>query len=548
MKLRHLAISGLLSILVLLQKPVGVTEITAQPHSDYTTVLTSPPSRKLPVTPFPSDKRFVEGEVLLKYKEDKIRDSSLAKRKKKIVDQEINLQSKYKVKGLRTFPTLGIQHLKLRAGQSVTKGIEELKKEPAIEFVEPNYEIFPLYSSPPGDKQWVSGYLWGMNSIGMKQAWSTPLSDLADNVVVAILDSGVAHQHPDLQPQMWRNAKEASGLLQEDDDGNDIIDDIYGAGFCWNYPSGQGVAFGNVFDGSYPHGTIVAGIIGAAVNNSAVGGSEMGYVAGVQPKVKLMAMKILCGPNNAGTVSDAIEAIRYAWKHNANIINASWAITSGSEAIGHDTSAPAGSLALKLAIEEAGTHKVLFVTAAGNNSAAASDSSRDNGITPVYPANYGAPGPNGLDNVIAVAATSVCALSIPPQNGICADGTSINEGLSPESHFGFTTVHIAAPGKDIVSTGWEWTTNAPSILVGDGTSFATAHVSGCAALLQAKNLKKKPSVPLLPKELKERLMNSGDSLGSLTGKVISGRRINCSKALQAFDSTPPAPPTGLGVR
>ncbi len=508
-------------------------------------------SKKLPMGTIPATEQFVEGEVLLKYKETSISSVNRKKRAQNLADLESLLYKDHKVRSAKTFIRLGIQRLRLPHGQSVKNAIEQLRKHTVVEFVEPNHKIFSLYDPPPNDRGWLEGFLWGMDAIGMKEAWkSTPLTFLrAGSPIVAVLDSGIAYQHPDLLEQMWINEQEINGTTGDDDDNNEIPDDIYGAGFCMDYRSGEGYAFGNISDGQYPHGTMVSGVIGAVYNNPSSGGDESGYVAGVYPKAKLMGMKILCGADNTGTVGDAIEAIEYAYEHGAHIINASWAIKSGG--LGLETSGALGNASLKLAIQDAGNRGVLFVAAAGNNGIGASPGERDNDMIPVYPANYGT---EGLDNVIAVAATSVCDGLYSP--GRCDDQSPFNEKLSEMSHYGQGTVHLAAPGKDIVSTAWVYGISQPAtVLMGDGTSFAAAHVSGCAALLQARRLAPPPvdrltprRAKLTPSELKSLLMDNGDPLSTLQGKTISGKRLNCNKALKESLSLPPSPPAGLPIR
>lgn len=530
----RLGVGILLAMLAILGQSGLSTDAPAQPAhigAAEGVVAARTDARVLPAT-----EQFVESEVLLKYKEKYFRPDKPKERARRTRELQRRLPSQYRNRPAKTFPRLGIQRLSLPPGQSVSQAIMRLKQDPLVDFVEPNHKIFPLYTGPPNDQQWLEGYLWGMKSIGMKQAWDTPSSALADNVIVAVLDSGIAYLHPDLSPQMWRNLGEHSGTTGEDDDGNLITDDIYGAGFCGDFKSGEGFTFGDISDGLSSHGTIVAGIIGAVYNNPSAGGtSEHGYVAGVHSKAKLMGLKILCGGDARGTVGDAIAAIEYAYEHNAHIINASWAIAS----------APSGNDSLKLAIAK--TRNMLFVAAAGNNVETAPESERNNNAIPVYPANYGT---EGLDNVIAVAATAACDGPLP-KNDICPNGTPagipMSEHLSRGSHFGSTTVHLAAPGKDIVSTGWEHGATPPAItLLGEGTSVAAAHVSGCAALLQARQLVATPSSPLTPSELKTLIMDNGDPLSSLASTTISGKRLNCAKALSKLPISPsPSPPIGL---
>ncbi len=158
------------------------------------------------------------------------------------------------------------------------------------------------------------------------------------------------------------------------------------------------------------------------------------------------------------------------------MINASWGSTQYSKA-------------LEDAIRAAGEAGILFVAASGNNST-------DNDKRPHYPSNY------NLPNVISVAALDR------------------NDQLASFSNFGIKTVHIAAPGKDILST---WLND--SYREASGTSMATPYIAGTAALILASEPK------LSVEKLRERILQSSDKIDSLNGKVESGGRINAAKAL-----------------
>ena len=267
-----------------------------------------------------------------------------------------------------------------------------------------------------------------------------------------------------------------------DNDGNGYIDDIYG----WNCGDSNG-------DVSYVsnHGVHVAGIVSAVTDNSK-------GVASVARNAKIASIKIF---NSSGksTLSYIIEGINYAKKNDINIINCSfggagWGSTSVS--------------IVKSAIEA--VPDIFFVIAAGN--IATSTPQPDNDQTAVYPSQL----TKDLDNVISVA------------------NTTSSDELNEKSHYGATSVDIAAPGTVIYST-------IPTSSYGtmSGTSMATPMVASAVAVMRAVN----PNISA--KEIKETLCSSSDKLSALTGKVISGGRLNAYNAVKAImpTATPTATPT-----
>ncbi len=243
----------------------------------------------------------------------------------------------------------------------------------------------------------------------------------SEDVVVAVLDSGVDYTHEDLVANMWIRPKNMAAYT---DDELGTYNDLNGF-------NGTDKVADPMDDNG--HGTHCAGIIGAKGDNG-IG------ISGINQTVKIMPLKFL-GRGGFGSTDDAIEAINYAIDRkkkgvNVRIISASWGSTSKSRAL-EDT------------IRAANDAGILFVAAAGNDG-----SNNDN--RPHFPSNY------DLPNVISVAALDR------------------NDNLASFSNYGNKTVHIAAPGKDITST---WLNN--SYREASGTSMATPYVSGVAALIIA---------------------------------------------------------------
>ncbi|HEX8458172.1 MAG TPA: S8 family serine peptidase [Pyrinomonadaceae bacterium] len=282
-------------------------------------------------------------------------------------------------------------------------------------------------------------------------------------VVVAVIDTGVDYTHQDLQKNIW--TRPASLAPYTDEDLGDF-DDRHGFDAADND--------GDPMDDN-GHGTHCAGIIGAEGDNS-------DGIAGVNWEVEIMPLKFL-GRSGSGTTKDAIECINYVVARkkagvNVRIISASWGSTARSRALGD-------------AIKRAGEEGILFIAAAGN-------SSTNNDARPHYPSNY------DLPNVLSVAALTR------------------NDVLARFSNYGAKTVHIAAPGAEIMST---WLGNQYE--EHSGTSMATPVVSGVAALILSVN----PDLSVT--DLRKRLLETVDKLPALDGKVSSGGRVNAARAVRA---------------
>jgi subtilisin family serine protease len=243
------------------------------------------------------------------------------------------------------------------------------------------------------------GNQWSLRNIGQTggvpgadidavRAWDTLTS--AENVIVAIIDSGIRYTHEDLAANMWVNPGEIPGN-GIDDDGNGFIDDVHGIN-----------AIDNTGDPMDPsgHGTHVAGIIGAVGNNNR-------GISGVAWRVQLMALRFI-DHTESGATSDAIQCIDYARIHGAHIINASWGGASRSSF-------------MESAIRRARDAGIIFVTGAGNDTI-------DMDESPVYPGSY------NLENIVVVT------------------GTTDSDQLAWYSNYGANSVHLAAPGSQIYST------------------------------------------------------------------------------------------------
>jgi subtilisin family serine protease len=328
----------------------------------------------------------------------------------------------------RSFKIAPIHRLELAAGDSLADKLAQLRADPNVLYAEPDYivRVDRAPNDPMFFRQWaLANSAVPDADISAIEAWSQTTG--SREIVVAVIDTGVDYNHPDLMANMWVNEGEIPGN-GIDDDGNGFVDDVYG----WNFSTFDRMLG---FDRNDPidrdgHGTHVAGTIGA------VGDNGLG-VAGVNWNVRVMSLNFL-GILGMGFTSDAVLALEYAWQNGAHISNNSWGGGAYSQAL-YD------------AIQIAGMNGHLFVASAGN-------SGTDNDAVPRYPSSY------DLPNVISVAATDM------------------NDQLADFSCFGAASVDIAAPGVGILST---YLNNGYVNL--DGTSMAAPHVSGAAALLLGQN-------------------------------------------------------------
>ena len=373
-------------------------------------------------------------------------------------------------------------------GLDVNSVVNQYKAMPEVAEAQPDYQINlaptedfdvlsrytdregVLESGTPNDPMFANQ--WGLSNRGqdggkesadIKALKAWTKTTGSKKVVVAVLDTGVDYTHEDLSSNIWHPSENNLENYYDDELGEVYDENGFDATGEDNPMDDNG------------HGTHCAGVIGADGDNG-IG------IAGINWKVEIMPLKFMNKRGN-GSTSAAVQAINYVIARkkqgvNVRIISASWGSTQSSKA-------------LEDAIRAAGEEGIIFIAASGN-------SSDDTDKRPHYPAGY------KLPNVVSVAALDR------------------NDKLASFSNYGAKTVHVAAPGAAIVST---WLEN--SFRDASGTSMATPHVAGIAALI----LSKEPNISV--EKLKERLISSTDPLPDLKNKVVSGGRINAAKAVKA---------------
>ena len=377
---------------------------------------------------------------------------------------------------LRRLSPLGIERLRLPRTTNLAAAARALRGHPHVRAVQPNYRRTIAAQQGPDDTYWLDGSMWALKRIGADSAWST-FGAGDTTVVIANIDTGVNYTHPDLAGNIWRNPGEVPGN-GVDDDGNGYVDDIHGI----DTANGDS----DPFDDHW-HGTHTAGTAGAVANNG-VG------IPGVGLNVRILPCKFMDG-SGFGTDAAAIECFNYVVDQKARGVNLRVTSNSWGRPRGSDF-API----LMNAIDAAGAAGLLNVFAVGN-------AGTDNDLLPYDPASFPSP------SIISVAAS---------------DEMSPNDRVM-WSNYGSASVHLAAPGVNILSTFQNW--YSPQ----SGTSMAAAHVAGAAALLFSH----RPELTV--QEAKEILTATVDVTPELTGAVAAGGTLNVHRALQRLKGGNPAP-------
>jgi subtilisin family serine protease len=415
----------------------------------------------------------VSGEFLVTFKGDAERTKAL---------RDLSQMGAIVVKSFRSSPTVLIRMSVQENAADFATMVNALENHPAVRSMEAN-TVVHLLTAPNDDR---FGELYALNNagqtggtagadIGAVTAWD--ITTGSKGVLVGIIDTGIDYTHPDLAANIWTNPGETGVDSQGrdkstngvDDDGNGYVDDFHG----WDFVNNDN----NPMD-DQGHGTHTAGTIGAVGNNRT-------GVSGVNWNVSLVSMKFL-GADGSGTLDAAVEAIEYATKLGVKLTSNSWG--GGGY-----------SAAMEAAIKEARDKGILFIAAAGNEA-------NDNDAAPTYPATY------QLENVISVAATDD------------------KDELAYFSNYGKKSVHLGAPGVDILST-------APGgkYVQLSGTSMACPHVAGAAALIMGFF----PGIDF--KAVKTRLLNNATGISALADKAASAGRLSLPNSLETDTKAPGLP-------
>ncbi len=384
--------------------------------------------------------------VFPRFRQNRKRLQQLQARPEKLLDQ----RQKRILRRLRRAPAgAGVPQLHriyklqfdLRPGQSLQELLEAYNRDPAVEYAELNYtvEINRRPNDPLFPVQWPldnTGQMYP-SSGKFRPPPGTPDADIdapggwnfitsADDVVVAVIDTGIDYTHRDLAHNVWVNLAERYGRAGVDDDGNGYVDDVYGYDFINDDPDPRD---------DNGHGTHCAGVIAAEGDNGL-------DITGLCWRGKIMGLKCL-GSDGRGNIDDAAEAVYYAVENGAEVISNSWGAILGFGGF---------PKVLIDAFDYAHSQGVISVASAGNQ-----------GSTNVnFPAIF--------DNVISVAATDS------------------NDDLAIFSNYG-EYVDIAAPGVDVLSLRAAGTSRATPYndytTIDSGTSMACPHVAGAVALVLA---------------------------------------------------------------
>jgi subtilisin family serine protease len=476
-----------------------------------------------------SEAEFVPGEVLVKFKHENDANDVARNRKSargmlqaSSAPELTKLFARFNVTEARKPFARGKvkslpQIVKLTAGaaresrENTIALMTALRQRPEVEFAELNAIVHT--QTAPNDayystsSAWGQTFrdLWGLQSINTEPAWDTTQGD---NVVVAVVDTGLDYNHEDIIGNVWQNDgetgfdgsghdKRTNGI---DDDGNGLVDDWRG----WDFVTIDGNPADNNPMDDFGHGTHVSGTIAATGNNG------LGII-GIAPHAKIMALKAL-DSYGSGSIEDLSNAIIYAADQGASVINNSWGGFGDTPQTLIDAIAYAHD-----------TKGAVVVAAAGNSNADVGTQAKG-----FYPAC--------IRNVIAVSAIS----HLDAKASFSNFGAKIDVA-APGGGDTDSTGLIMQPDRSILSllsaSASSTMTSSGQLIVGTkylrqaGTSMASPHVAGVAALIRATH----PEYS--PEQVRQALRLSANDIGTAGIDTQFGYgRLNAAQALTV--STP----------
>ncbi|MCX7599447.1 MAG: S8 family serine peptidase [Armatimonadetes bacterium] len=398
----------------------------------------------------------------------------------------------------RYWPLFGMASLEV-APEQLFEMESSLRARPEVAEVGLDVVVHPAYV--PDTPEYRKQYHHPL--IGTPLSWDAKPASAWRATVIAVVDTGVYLAHPDLAGKIWKNAGEIAGN-RIDDDSNGFVDDIHG----WNFaednndpnprPNGRDENGDGTPDENASHGTLVAGIAGAAVFDN--------YgTAGVYPNARIMAIKIFPA-DGATDLQTVVDGINYA-------------VTNGAEVINLSVGAPWSTI-FNTPIAAAHSKGIVVVAAAGNSTRALTDSYLESPVCNDGASNY----------VIGVGYTDQYE----------AKGRYSNWDTSSGRHW----VDLCAPGERIYGPAcydpaYGFT---EYFYTNTGTSFAAPMVAGAAALVKAVF----PS--LTNDQIGERLRSTADNIDRFLGTYAGamGGRLYCPRALGLV--LPPRPVTNLAAQ
>ena len=461
--------------------PQNTISMTGASSNNATTASAGKSSVTFTTDPF-IRREYVVDQVIVRFKSQNNGAPSISNDKIRMAHAKVGAKVKkdFSAEGIS-----GLQVVQLPDGTDVQSAIKEYQSNPDVLYAEPDYvvSIIPDQTGPivqdvnpfqilstPNDPRFTE--LWGLHNTGQTGGTIDADIDAPEAWDISTGSGSVVVAVIDTGV-LYTHSDLSSNIWNNTGEipGNGIDDDHNG--YIDDVRGWDFVNNDNDPTDDNSHGTHVSGTIGAMGNNG-IG------VTGVNWQVKIMALKAF-NSTGFGNTSDAISAILYANANGASVISNSWSGLNPSQSLNDSIEAS----------------PAVVVCAAGN-------SASDNDATPFYPASYSSP------NIIAVAATDH------------------NDTLASFSNFGSGSVDLAAPGTNILSTNFDG-----NYAYKQGTSMATPHVSGVAALVKSVNQS------LTAVQIKNIILSTVDVKSSLSGKVNTSGRLNAYRAVLA---TPPAQP------